>query len=87
MLNKNSLPAGIFAGLIFPAVAWIAAYLLKGSVELINRPALPFFIAIALNLIMLRLFLKKDLDKTGRGVILITFVVMLFVFIFKVHMR
>ena len=43
--------------------------------------------SIALNVITLRFTLKKDLDKTGRGIMLATFVVMIVLFMFKVHLR
>lgn len=87
MVNKNSFITGILAALIFPVIAWGAAYLLKTNVEIINRPALPYFVAIALNLIMMRFILKKELDQTARGIMLATFIIMLLVFIFKVHLR
>ena len=85
MLNKNSLPAGILAALIFPAFAFIVAYLLKNNSYIVNKPALPYFIAIALNLVLIRFFSKKAADKTIRGIMLATFVFMLLIFIFKIH--
>jgi len=87
MLNKNSFLTGILLALIFPAIAWITAYYLKTNIYIINRPAVPYFIAIALNLIMIRFTLKKDLDKTGRGIMLATFALMIAIFMFKVHLR
>lgn len=87
MLNKNSFLTGILAALLFPVIAWGMAYLLKTNVEIINRPALPYFAAIALNLVMMRFALKKELDLTARGIMLATFIIMLLVFIFKVHLR
>jgi hypothetical protein len=87
MLNKNSFLTGILAALIFPVIAWGMAYLLKTNVEIINRPALPYFASIALNLVIIRFALKKELDLTARGIMLATFIVMLLVFIFKVHLR
>jgi hypothetical protein len=85
MLNKNSMPTGIVAGLIFPAVAWLTEYLLKNNIYIINRPALPYFIAIGLNLIMLRFSFKYGADKTARGIMLTTFACMLLIFVFKIH--
>jgi hypothetical protein len=85
MLNKNSMLTGALAALVFPAIAFLTAYLLKTNITLINKPALPYFIAIALNLILLRFAYKKEFDKTVRGIILGTFVCMLIVFIFKIH--
>ena len=85
MLNKNSLPAGILIALIAPALAWAAAYLLRNYNLIINKPALPYFIAIALNLVLIRVFSKKAADKTIRGIMLVTFVFMVLIFIFKIH--
>jgi len=87
MLEKNSLIVGILIGLIFPAVAWVVSWYLRNAIDIINRPALPYLVAIALNLIALRFLQKKELDQTGRGLMLATFVVMILVFIFKAHIR
>ena len=85
MLNKNSLPAGILIALIAPALAWAAAYLLRNDNLIINKPALPYFIAISLNLVLIRVFSKKAADKTIRGIMLVTFVFMVLILIFKIH--
>lgn len=76
---------GIFAALVFPAIAFITAYLLRYSADIINRPALPYFIAIAINLVLIRISLKKGLNDTAKGIMLATFVCMVFVILFKVH--
>ncbi|TWI97190.1 hypothetical protein JN11_03651 [Mucilaginibacter frigoritolerans] len=84
MLNKNNMPFGVLIGLIFPVMAFVAAYLLKYNVDLINRPALPYFIAIALNLVLIRIGSKRGSDQTVKGIMLATFVCMILVF-FKIH--
>ncbi|MDF2433753.1 MAG: hypothetical protein JWP44_3384 [Mucilaginibacter sp.] len=76
---------GFLAALVFPAIALITAYLLKYDTAIVSRPGLPYFIAIALNLIIMRFALKQGLDKTGKGVMLATFIVMVLVFAFKIH--
>jgi hypothetical protein len=85
MLNKNSIPTGILIGLIFPAIACVAAYLLRNNLYIINKPALPYFAAIALNLVMMRISFNKGADKTGRGIILVTFIFMVLAFFLKIH--
>jgi hypothetical protein len=85
MLNKNSMLAGFLAALVFPAIALIIAYLLKNNSAVISRPGLPYFIAIALNLILMRFGIKNGLNQTSKGIMLATFIVMAFVFIFKIH--
>jgi len=87
MLNKNNMLTGVLAALIFPAIAFGAAYLLKYNELIINKPALPYFVAIALNLLLLRFCLKRDMGETAKGVILATFVFMVLLFIFKTHLR
>ena len=78
---------GALIALVFPALSLGAAYLLRFDATIINRPALPYLIAIALNLLVLRYFLKKDAGETAKGIIIATFVFMLLVFIFKTHLR
>ena len=78
---------GFLLALPFPAIAWLVASLLKNNVDIISKPALPYIIAIALNLLMLRFTVKKDLDRTARGVMLGTFAIMLALFMFKVRAR
>ena len=85
MLNKNSMLTGILAALIFPGLAFVTSYLLKNNFYIINKPAVPYFIAIGINLVLIRICLKKDMDKTGRGIMLATFISMLLIFIFKFH--
>ena len=85
MLNKNSLIAGILNALIFPVMAFVTIYFLKDNLYLINKPALPYFIAIALNLGLVRVFHKKNLDQTVRGVMLSTFLFMVAILAFKFH--
>jgi uncharacterized protein YacL len=85
MLKKNSMLAGVLAALIFPVIAFVISFLLKNNVDIINRPGLPYFIAIALNLVLIRISFKKGLDHTAKGIMLATFVSMLLIFIFKIH--
>ena len=87
MFSKNNLYLGIVVALIFPAAAFITATLLNTNLYLMNKPALPYFAAIAANLILLRIFYKNGADKTSRGIMLATFVLMLAIFLFKVHVN
>ncbi len=76
---------GIAVGLVFPTIALAVASALKNNWYIMNKPALPYYAAIALNLILLRIFYKNEADKTVRGIMLATFVFMLAIFLFKVH--
>jgi hypothetical protein len=86
-LKKDSIITGILLGLIFPAMGWVVAYLLKDNTYIINKPAVPYLVALALNLISMRLFAKKEMVHTVRGIMITTFVVMLLLFIFKLHLK
>jgi hypothetical protein len=85
MLTKDSLIAGLLLGVIFPGIAFAAAYLLRDNIFIINKPALPFLVAIALNLVATRFFAKRDLVKLVKGIVITTFAVMLLLFIFILH--
>ena len=76
---------GILVALVFPAIAIVTAYLLKNNLYLLNKPGLPYFAALALNLILIRVSMKKWGDKTSRGIMLVTFVFMVAAFILKAH--
>jgi len=79
------MPAGILAALIFPAFAFAAEYLLRNNSLIINKPAIPYLAAIMLNLILIRVCVTKNLDKTSRGIMLATFAFMLLLFKIKMH--
>jgi predicted neutral ceramidase superfamily lipid hydrolase len=84
MRKINNVIYGVLIGSIFPVIALLVEFLLGTNTYLINRPAVPYFVAIALNLILLRIFLKRDVGKTLRGIMLVTFIVMVIVLL-KIH--
>jgi hypothetical protein len=77
--------AGVLFALVFPALATVSGYFLKENAYINSRPFLLCFIAVALNLVLLRVFFKAGADKTARGVILVSFVYLLLFFVFKIH--
>ena len=85
MLKKNSIFTGVLVSLIFPVIACVAAYLLRNNITVINKPALPYFVAVAINMVLIRVSLKKELELTGKGLMLATFVIMLLIFILKIQ--
>jgi len=86
MLKKDNLFTGVLASLIFPALAWATEYLWRDTAYIINRPLVPYFFAIGLNLILLRLGFRSGRDKAAKGIMLATFVFMALLFIFKMHL-
>ncbi|WP_462266488.1 hypothetical protein [Mucilaginibacter sp.] len=83
MQKANHILTGILGGLIFPALAWLTGGGKWFTLHYLNRPGTPYIIAIAINLLLLRLCYKKGADQAGNGIILCTFVVMLAIFIIK----
>ncbi|MBD1392983.1 hypothetical protein [Mucilaginibacter glaciei] len=88
MFSKNSLPLGMLYGFIPSLLVWLLCnYILNNEAFVMDKPAAPYLIAICLNLLLLRYAAKKHLDEMSRGIMLITFVCMLLVFIFKMQAR
>jgi hypothetical protein len=85
MINRNSMLTGFFVALVFPLIALGILQLFKTSYFIINKPAAPLFAAIAINLILISICIKRDLEKTSRGIMLGTFLAMLLFFILKIH--
>jgi hypothetical protein len=87
MISKNSMLTGFFVALVCPAIALLVSHLLKTSYFIMNKPATPFFVAIAINLILISICVKRDMDKTSRGIMLGTFVTMVLLFTLKIHLH
>jgi|HubBroStandDraft_5_1064220.scaffolds.fasta_scaffold288907_2 hypothetical protein len=85
MLRKDSIIIGVLIGVIFPAISAVVAYLLKGNLYLVNKPAVPYLVGIAANLVAMRILSKKDLTDTVKGMMITTFVFMLVTLIFVIH--
>ena len=87
MFQKNSTLFGLVLGLILPGLALLLFNVLYKDALLLGKPAIPYMVALGLNLIIIRICYKKDADQTGRGVMLSTFVCMLLlVLVFKVRL-
>jgi hypothetical protein len=85
MLKRNSMAAGMLAGLLFPAIALAAAHFLRNNLYLLNKPALPYLIAIAFNLIIMRICSKKKMVNTVKGIMITTFAFMALILLIVVH--
>jgi hypothetical protein len=83
MLKKDSLFTGLLAGIALPALAWMFFGWLFPNAVILSKPLIPYIIAIALNLFLIRVCYTKDAGKTGTGVMVVTFIVTLLVFIIK----
>lgn len=86
MFKRDNLIYGTLIGIGFPAIAGLVQRF-SDAVYIINRPAVPYFIAIALNLLLLRFNLKAESGQTAKGVMLTTFVFLVLVIIFVRPLR
>ncbi|MBB5396098.1 hypothetical protein [Mucilaginibacter sp. AK015] len=86
MFKKNNLFLGILYGFPAPVLAWLVfAVVLNNGRFFLDKPAAPYLIALALNLVMLRFSARAHLDKTSNGIMITTFVCTLLIFVFKMH--
>ncbi|TSD67886.1 stationary phase survival protein SurE [Inquilinus sp. KBS0705] len=86
MFKKNSIVAGLLIGCIMPALAWLVFnFILHNDAIIMDKPGVPYLIAVGLNLLILRYVFKKDLGETAKGVMIITFVVMIAAFVLKIN--
>jgi len=88
ILKKDSLALGIVIGFVCPIVLFAVLYFLSrtfapaGKDYLVQLPTVEL-LAMLPNLFTLRHYLVKlKLDKTGRGILLVTFVFAILYFIF-----
>jgi hypothetical protein len=88
MFKKNNLFLGMLYGFIPPVLAWlIFAVLLKNDAIMMDKPAVPYLVAIGLNLVLLRFSARAYLDKTSNGIMIATFACTLLIFVFKIYTR
>ncbi len=86
MQLKNSILTGLLIGLLLPAATWVLFARLYPDTVILNKPAIPYLVAIGLNLFVVKLCFQRNADNTGKGVMLATFASMLaMVFILKVR--
>jgi hypothetical protein len=86
MFNKDSMLSGILLGLVVPAMAWFIFNVLYKGVVLLHKPAIPYLVALGINLFIIRICFKKNLDDTGRGIMATTFVCVILLLVFKIRL-
>jgi hypothetical protein len=82
---KNHLLSGIIAGILVMAIAYgffKLILLIPFFHDYATNPRLPFLFAAIPNLLLMRFWLAgKRLEQAGKGVLLVTFVAIIAVFI------
>lgn len=89
-LKKDSFWLGILLGLVLPGILYLILHYINISIEnkVSNRPYLTDsmvqILSLIINLLMMRYYLiRLKADKTGRGILLVTFVAGILFFIFN----
>lgn len=72
-------------GALLPGIAWLVFGFLLHHDSFLDKPAVPYLIAIAFNLMLLKYCYTHDMDRAANGVMMTTFAVTLLVFIFKMQ--
>ena len=88
-MNRDSFPFGVILGAVTPALFLGVLFLINFLIEkwIVFGTFIKFnsliLVSIALDLIIMRYyFVKLKFDKTGRGILLVTFIYMMSFFIF-----
>ncbi|MGH2622504.1 MAG: hypothetical protein ACRDE7_02470 [Sphingobacterium sp.] len=75
---KNSLGLGLALGVIFPLIAFLLMQYTNVQMQLFSdKPSGLYVIAAAINIVGCYVCYKKEMEKLGNGLILITFLSML----------
>jgi hypothetical protein len=90
MLKKDKIVFGVLIGLILPCLVYGILWFISQLVKVEGVWARPFqaenmmLLSIMLNLIPMRIYMVRyKLDRTGRGVLLITFLLVAAYFIYR----
>ena len=91
MRNRDSFVFGLIIGLLIPAIGFVVFYLMDMlaqslfSKDQICKTTIMQLVSFALNLLAIRYyFVNLKFEKTGRGVLFVTFIY-LFLFFFFSH--
>jgi hypothetical protein len=89
MLSRDSFPFGALLGAVAPVIFLGILYLINWLIEkiIVHQLYIKFntlvLVSITLDLIIMRYyFVKLNYDRTGRGILVVTFVYMMLFFIF-----
>lgn len=87
MQVKNKVAVGMLVGLVVPLLAYFFSEILLDKEIMPAKPGVPYLIAVCINLIFIKYAYKANADKTGAGIIIITFIVLMLSFAFKIKLR
>lgn len=83
MFKKDSVWLGLGLGLVLPATSFLVVEVIKKNFVFMQKDDLLYIGCVALNMLLLKYFYKKDMEATGKGVISATFVCAFIFFFYK----
>lgn len=83
MTNRFQFLTGLLSGIIAPAIVCLIFDVWHKDWLLPDKPGVPYLVAILINLVILRFAIRKGKEYKGYGVMLVTFVFAILVFILK----
>lgn len=85
MFKKDNVWLGLCLGLVIPGIGFLIVELLKRNITYLGKADLLYIGCVALNLLLLKLAYKKEMEATARGIISATFVCALLFFYYKIN--
>jgi len=85
MFKKDNVWIGLAAGLILPGLGFLIVELLKRNFTFFGKADLLYIACVAINLWLLKLAYKKEMESTARGIISATFLCALLFFYYKIQ--
>ncbi|QQL48335.1 hypothetical protein [Mucilaginibacter ginkgonis] len=79
MFKFNNFYLGLLVGAIFPVLSWLTFHVWYSTLVFMNKPVIPYFTAILINLVLIRTYHKNGAEKTTRGVMLVSFIFLLMI--------
>ena len=77
-MNKDHFILGALLAMIAPLLAF--ASIATGLISLVeHKPAILYAIALLINLLLMRYYYGKGFSKSAQGIILMTFIIVIFV--------
>jgi len=84
-VRRNTFIFGCAIGAVAPAIAHLLTLFTSWNMMLGNKPLSLYVISALINLLLVRFFYRNALERSARGVVLITFVAaLLLIFIMDI---
>jgi uncharacterized membrane protein len=85
MLKRDNVLLGTILGLALPGIAFLIIEVLKKNIRIMQKEDILYVGCVALNLILVKYFFRKEMENTARGVIGATFLCAIVFFYYKMR--